>query len=138
MPRSPAIQTIDLTKTYGQRRGIRNVNLTVERGEIFGFLGPNGAGKSTTQRTLLGFLKPTSGRADVLGLDVAHHAVDIHRRIGNLPSEFSLEDRMTAWDLLRFYADLRGSGAESLRFARELAERLDAALDVPMRRLSRG
>lgn len=138
MSLSPAIHTIDLTKTYGQRRGIRHVNLTVERGEIFGFLGPNGAGKSTTQRTLLGFLKPTAGRAEVLGHDVAHHAVEIHRSIGNLPSEFSLEDRTTARELLGFYADLRGSGAESLRYAQDLAERLDAALDVPMRRLSRG
>jgi ABC-2 type transport system ATP-binding protein len=135
---SPAIQTIDLTKTYGQRRGIRHVNLTVERGEIFGFLGPNGAGKSTTQRTLLGFLKPTAGTAEVLGMNVATHAVEVHRQIGNLPSEFSLEDRMTAWELLAFYAGLRGSGPEHLRFARELADRLDASLDVPMRRLSRG
>jgi ABC-2 type transport system ATP-binding protein len=135
---SPAIQTIDLTKTYGSRRGIRNVNLTVKRGEIFGFLGPNGAGKSTTQRTLLGFLRPTSGRAEVLGLDVATHTVEIHRSIGNLPSEFSLEDRMTALELLRFYAALRGSGEASLRRAHELAERLEADLNVPMRRLSRG
>jgi len=135
---SPAIQTVDLTKIYPGNRGIRNVNLTVERGEIFGFLGPNGAGKSTTQRTLLGFLRPTSGRAEVLGLDVAHHSVEIHRSIGNLPSEFSLEDRMTALDLLRFYADLRDSGAASIRRAHDLAERLDADLTVPMRRLSRG
>jgi len=135
---SLAIQTFDLTKTYGARRGIHNVNLTVARGEIFGFLGPNGAGKSTTLRTLLGYLKPTSGRAEVLGLDVRSHSVAIHRRLGNLPSEFSLEDRMTGFQLLRFYADLRGSGTVSLGRARELAKRLDANLDTPMRRLSRG
>jgi ABC-2 type transport system ATP-binding protein len=135
---SPAIQTFDLTKTYGGSRGIRNINLTVERGEIFGFLGPNGAGKSTTLRTLLGFLRPTSGRAEVLGMDVASRSVDIHRRLGNLPSEFNLEDRMTALELLRFYADLRGAGEQSIRRAQELAERLDANLETPMRRLSRG
>jgi ABC-2 type transport system ATP-binding protein len=134
----PAIETFDLTKTYGGSRGIRNVNLRVERGEIFGFLGPNGAGKSTTLRTLLGFLRPTSGRADVLGLDVGSHAVEIHRRLGNLPSEFSLEDRMTGRQLLRFYAELRGSGSASLDRADALADRLDANLDTPMRRLSRG
>ncbi|MDQ3442806.1 MAG: ABC transporter ATP-binding protein [Chloroflexota bacterium] len=135
---TPAIQTHNLTKTYGGSRGIRNVNLTVERGEIFGFLGPNGAGKSTTLRTLLGFLRPTSGRAEVLGLDVATHAVEIHRHLGNLPSEFNLEDRMTGLELLRFYAQLRGSGAESLDRARQFAERLNANLHTPMRRLSRG
>ncbi len=135
---TPAIQTFSLTKTYGGNRGIRNVNLTVERGEIFGFLGPNGAGKSTTLRTLLGFLRPTSGRADVLGLDVATHSVEIHRHLGNLPSEFNLEDRMTGLELLRFYARLRGSGSESLDRARLIAERLDANLHTPMRRLSRG
>ena len=135
---TPAIQTHNLTKTYGGSRGIRNVNLTVERGEIFGFLGPNGAGKSTTLRTLLGFLRPTSGRAEVLGLDVATHAVEIHRHLGNLPSEFNLEDRMTGLELLRFYAQLRGSGAESLDRSRQFAERLDANLHTPMRRLSRG
>lgn len=135
---TPAIQTFSLTKTYGGSRGIRNVNLTVERGEIFGFLGPNGAGKSTTLRTLLGFLRPTSGRADVLGLDVATHSVETHRNLGNLPSEFNLEDRMTGLELLRFYARLRGSGSESLDRARLIAERLDANLHTPMRRLSRG
>ncbi|MBA3274996.1 MAG: ABC transporter ATP-binding protein, partial [Chloroflexia bacterium] len=132
------MQTFDLTKTYGASRGIRNVNLSVERGEIFGFLGPNGAGKSTTLRTLLGFLRPTSGRAEVLGLDVQSHSVEIHRRLGNLPSEFTLEDRMTGLELLRFYASLRGCGPASLERARDLAERLDANLDTPMRRLSRG
>ena len=135
---TPAIQTIDLTKTYGGQHGIRNVNLRIERGEIFGFLGPNGAGKSTTLRTVLGFLRPTSGRVEILGIDVARHPVETHRHIGNLPSEFSLEDRMTGQELLRFYARVRGSGEASLRRAGELAERLEANLDLPMRRLSRG
>lgn len=135
---TPAIETIGLTKTYGSNRGIRDINLTVERGEIFGFLGPNGAGKSTTLRTLLGFLRPAAGTARVLGLDVQTHQVEIHRRIGNLPSEFSLEDRMTARELLGFYAKLRGSGQPSIDFADELAGRLNANLDTPMRRLSRG
>jgi ABC-2 type transport system ATP-binding protein len=137
-PSAPAIQTFNLTKTYGTSRGIRNVNLEIARGEIFGFLGPNGAGKSTTLRTLLGFLRPTSGRAEILGLDVAHHPVETHRYVGNLPSEFSLEDRMTGWELLRFYAAVRGSGERSLLHASALAERLDANLETPMRRLSRG
>lgn len=132
-----AIETTNLTKTYGHNRGIRDVTMRIERGEIFGFLGPNGAGKSTTLRTILGFLRPTSGRASVLGMDSQHETVAIHRRIGNLPSEFSLEDRMTGNEMLRFFADLRDARSQ-LPYARTLAERLDADLDRPMRRLSRG
>jgi ABC-2 type transport system ATP-binding protein len=109
----------------------------VERGEIFGFLGPNGAGKSTTLRLLLGFLHPTSGRSEILGLDSQHQTVEVHRRIGNLPSEFNLEDRMTGFDLLQYFAHLRGSDP-SLPFAQTLAERLQADLHRPMRSLSRG
>lgn len=74
----------------------------------------------------------------MLGLDVATRSVEIHQYLGNLPSEFTLEDRMTGMELLRFYADLRGSGPASLDRARQLAERLDANLHTPMRRLSRG
>ena len=135
----PAIETINLTKTYaGGSRGIRDVNLNVSRGEVFGFLGPNGAGKSTTLRTLLGFLRPTSGSARLLGYDVVTERVAMHRQVGNLPSEFSLEDRMTGRELLRYFADLRGIGTPGLTHAWELAERLDANLETPMRRLSRG
>lgn len=74
----------------------------------------------------------------MLGLDVQSHSVEIHRHLGNLPSEFTLEDRMTGLELLRFYASLRGCGPASLERAHDLAERLDANLDTPMRRLSRG
>jgi len=137
--RGPAIETINLTKTYaGGSRGIRDITLNIPRGEVFGFLGPNGAGKSTTLRTLLGFLRPTAGSARLLGFDVVTERVAMHRHVGNLPSEFSLEDRMTARQLLRYFADLRGLGESGLGFAWELAERLDANLDTPMRRLSRG
>ena len=134
---APAIATYNLTKSYGANRGIRDVNLRVERGEIFGFLGPNGAGKSTTLRTILGFMRPTGGRAEVLGMDSQHQTVEIHRRLGNLPSEFSLWDRMTGAEMLRLFVDLRG-GDIPLDYAHELAERLDADLTRPMRRLSRG
>jgi ABC-2 type transport system ATP-binding protein len=133
---TPAIATHDLTKTYGANRGIRNVNLTVERGEIFGFLGPNGAGKSTTLRTLLGFMTPTSGSAEILDLDIATERTRIHERIGNLPGEFTLDDRMTGRQLIDLFGRLRKVSSTS--YADELAERLDADLDRPMRRLSRG
>lgn len=133
---SAAIETQKLTKTYGRSRGIRYVDLAVREGEVFGFLGPNGAGKTTTIRTLLGFLRPSEGRAWVFGMDVRKKSVEIRARLGNLPGEFVLEDRMSGEDLLRFFARLRG--VKDLGYARQLAERLGADLHRPMRRLSRG
>lgn len=135
-PLTIAIETRHLTKTYGSARGIHDVNIAIPTGECFGFLGPNGAGKSTTLRTLLGFMRPTSGTAEILGLDVHQHPVDVRRRIGNLPTEFSLENRMTGRDMLKLFASFRG--LTDLSFAEEIASRLDADLDRPMRRLSRG
>ena len=131
-----AIETEGLTKQYGKNRGIREVDLTVDHGEVFGFLGPNGAGKTTMIRTLLGFLRPSGGRAWVFGMDVRKKSVEIRARVGNLPGEFALEDRMTGEELLRFFARLRG--VKELGYAHELAERLGADLGRPMRRLSRG
>ncbi|QYJ16307.1 Multidrug efflux system ATP-binding protein [Rubrobacter xylanophilus DSM 9941] len=132
------IETRGLTKTYGRRksRGIKDVDLTVEEGEVFGFLGPNGAGKTTTIRLLMGFLRPSGGRARVFGFDAWRESVEVRARVGNLPGEFALEDRMTGEDLIGFFARLRG--VKDLGYAHELAERLDAELERPMRRLSRG
>lgn len=131
-----AIATYNLTKTYGANRGIWNINLSIQQGEIFGFLGPNGAGKSTTLRTLIGLMKPTSGRAEILGLDPHTQTTEVLARIGNLPTEFALDDRMTGRQMLSLFSRLRG--LPDLAYADELAERLDADLDRPMRRLSRG
>jgi ABC-2 type transport system ATP-binding protein len=134
---SLAIETEKLTKAYGRKaRGIEDVDLAVEEGEVFGFLGPNGAGKTTTVRTLLGFLKPTGGRGEVFGLDIRRESVKIRANVGNLPGEFALEDKMTGEGLLKFFARLRG--VKDLGYARELSERLGAELRRPMRRLSRG
>jgi ABC-2 type transport system ATP-binding protein len=131
-----AIQTFDLTKTYGANRGIRDINLAIEQGEIFGFLGPNGAGKSTTLRTLLGLMAPTSGRAEIFGIDVHTHPLEVLDRVGSLPTEFSFERGITGRKLIRLFADFRGLG--DISFADQLAERLDADLDRPIRKLSRG
>jgi ABC-2 type transport system ATP-binding protein len=131
-----AIKTEQLTKSYGKNHGIRDVDLEVDEGEVFGFLGPNGAGKTTTIRMLLGFMRPTGGRAEVFGLDTQRESVEVRARVGNLPGEFALENRTTGEDLLKFFARLRGVG--SLGYARELAERFGADLHRPMRRLSRG
>ena len=132
-----AIQTEKLTKSYGRKaRGIEEVDLAVEEGEVFGFLGPNGAGKTTTVRTLLGFLRPTSGRGEVFGLDIRKDSVEVRATVGNLPGEFALEDKLTGERLLRYFARLRG--VRDLGYAYELAERFGAELHRPMRRLSRG
>ena len=130
------VETSRLTKTYGKDRGIKNVDLTVNKGEVFGFLGPNGAGKTTTVRTLLGFMAPTDGRAEVLGMDIQKDSVGIRSLVGNLPGEFALEDRMTGDQLLKFFARLRG--VKNLDYAYEIAERIGADMNRPMRRLSRG
>jgi ABC-type phosphate/phosphonate transport system ATPase subunit len=84
---TPLIELDALTKRYGNARGIEDVSMTVERGEVFGFLGPNGAGKTTTIRTLLDLLHPTSGSARVFGLDSRADRQAIHARLGNLPGE---------------------------------------------------
>ena len=89
------IQTQQLTKTYGSHRGIVEVDLDVNEGEVFGFLGPNGAGKTTMIRTLLDHIRPTSGRAMVFGIETTADPVAIHRRIGYLPGEFVLYDKLT-------------------------------------------
>jgi len=127
----------DLTKSYGRNRGVVGVSFEVHAGEIFGFLGPNGSGKTTTLRCIPGFLRADSGAVRVLDHDVRTDVMAVHRSIGNLPGEFSLEDRMTGRQLLGLFARLRGLTSVP-SFADDLAERLDADLDRPMRQLSRG
>ena len=133
---SPVIETHSLTKSYGKSRGIEDVNLAVEKGEVFGFIGPNGAGKSTTIRTLLGFLKPTSGSAKVLGYDVVEESREIHKRIGYLPADVSLYDDMTAGELLDLSAKFHDvDGSDKIK---ELSSRLDLSLSKKFRSLSTG
>ena len=113
----------NLTKSYGTRRGVVELTFSVAPGEVFGYLGPNGAGKTTTIRTLLDFLRPTSGRASLFGLDSHGDGVSIHARVGYLPGEFSLYDQMTGGEYLSFLGNLRG-GVPAADVA-ALAERLD-------------
>ena len=101
---SAVIETKDLTKYYGKARGIVDVNLTVEEGEIFGFIGPNGAGKSTTIRTLLALIYKTSGEARIFGLDCEKDRKKILMDVGYLPGEVFYYDNMRARDLLNYSA----------------------------------
>ncbi len=125
-----------LSKTYGAARGIDDVTLEVAQGEVFGFLGPNGAGKTTTIRLLLDFIRPTSGSLRVFALDAHRDATEIHRRVGYLPGDLRLYERMTGRDLLAYFASLRGTPRPP-DMAR-LVERLDVDVARPIRALSRG
>jgi len=132
----PAISARGLSKEYGTERGLFELDLEVQRGEVFGFLGPNGAGKSTTMRLLLDLIKPTAGSARVLGLDTMADSVEIRRRVGFLPGDLAMYPKLTGRAVLDYLADLRG-GVEA-RVRDSLAERFDADLDRPIRELSTG
>jgi ABC-2 type transport system ATP-binding protein len=136
MPAVAAIETQGLTKLYGAERGIEDVTMTVEPGEVFGFLGPNGAGKTTTIRTLLDLLHPTRGTATLFGLDSRRDSVAIRARLGNLPGDFGYGKRSSGREALRLLARLRG--VDGLDRAEELARRFRADLERPLGKLSRG
>jgi ABC-2 type transport system ATP-binding protein len=117
------IQTEKLTKSYGSHRGIIDVDLHVDQGEVFGFLGPNGAGKTTTIRTMLDLIRPTSGRVLVFGIGSSADPVAIHRRVGYIPGEFALYDRLTGSQTLEYFANLRGGVDRT--YQASLIERFD-------------
>ena len=117
------IEVERLTKSYGSHRGIIEVDLSVEQGEVFGFLGPNGAGKTTTIRTFLDLIRPTSGVARVFGIESSVDPVAIHRRVGYIPGEFALYDRLTGGQTIQYFANLRG-GVDP-QYQQDLIARLD-------------
>jgi ABC-2 type transport system ATP-binding protein len=120
----PAVITLEkLTKSYGKSRGIVEVDLEVGQGEVFGFLGPNGAGKTTTIRTMLDLIRPTSGRALVFGIESSADPVSIHKRVGYIPGEFALYDRLTGRQTLEYFGNLR-SGVDPA-YQESLIERFE-------------
>jgi ABC-2 type transport system ATP-binding protein len=132
---APAIETSGLSKTYPNGvRALVDLDLRVERGEIFGYLGPNGAGKSTTIRLLLDLIRPTAGGAAILGAGVQE--VEARRRVGYLPGDLRLNDRLTGRVQLDSLARLRGGVDALLRDS--LVERFGCVLDRPIRELSKG
>lgn len=133
------IETKNLTKYYDTTKGIENLSMTVEEGEIFGFIGPNGAGKSTTIRTLLGLIKPTSGSASIFGRDIETDGPSIREEIGYLPSEVFYYDNMRVCDLLNYSASFYNKPAGEMQARiRELAARLDLDLSRKIDDLSYG
>ena len=131
-----AIQTLGLTKDYGQGRGIFDLNLEVEPGEVFGFIGPNGAGKTTTIRLLMDFARPDRGSARLLGLDSVRESIQIKKLVGYLPGELPLYPGATVGQILGLLASMRGGIDQAT--IRDLAGRLELDLGRRYRELSHG
>lgn len=130
------IQVEHLTKRYGSHRGIQDITLAVEPGEIFGFLGPNGAGKTTTIRVLIGLLRPTAGSARIFGRDCWKNPGAVHQDIAFIPGDLRMYESMGAHEFLRFMARLHGSmGRDRIE---ALADRLQVELHRKIKHLSKG
>jgi ABC-2 type transport system ATP-binding protein len=130
------IETTNLTKFYGKSRGIENVNITVNKGDIYGFLGPNGSGKSTTIRTLLDLIRPTAGTASIFGMDCQKDTVAIKKRIGYVPGDMNLYGFMTGEKFMAYFGGIRGKYDKAA--AKKYADRFDIRLDRKMKEYSKG
>ncbi len=131
-----AIEVCKLTKDYGNERGIFNVDLTVANGEMVGFVGTNGSGKTTTIRHIMGFLKPTAGKAFVNGLCSWEHAGEIAGQIGYVPGEIAFPDLKTGTDFFRCQADFLKM--RDMSYANQLIERLQLDPNANLKRMSKG
>ena len=118
------IETQALSVYYGRHRGILDVDLQIEQGEVFGFLGPNGAGKTTTQRVLMDVIRPTAGKAYMFGKDCQKEGVAARDRVGYLPGELSLYENMKASQFFKMYYSLQKSNIDP-GYLMKLAERLE-------------
>ncbi len=130
-----AIEFDDLTKYYGDVRGVEDLAFAVREGEVFGFLGPNGAGKTTAIRSLMGFLRPTDGTARMLGTDVRDEAdlIETRRDVGYLPAEPGFDEGVTGRAVLDYHASLKGDGRRA-----ELLASFEPPLDRAIGEYSRG
>jgi ABC-2 type transport system ATP-binding protein len=131
-----AITIENLTKLYGEHIGVKNLNLSVNKGEIMGFLGPNGAGKTTTLRSSLALISKTSGKITIFGLDSHRDAVAIRKKTGYLPGDFGLIPSVTARSYLKYLLSLHNQ--PSIKKMESLAERLELELDRKTNELSKG
>jgi ABC-2 type transport system ATP-binding protein len=131
-----AIRTEQLGKRYGSAVALAPLDLEVRAGEVFGYLGPNGAGKSTTISLLLGFIKPTSGRAELFGLDAHRDAARAHERVAYVPADTNLWPSLTGAEALKFLGNIHGEVDDAYRD--ELIERFRLEPDKKIRAYSRG
>ena len=123
---SPAVETFSLVKQFGDFVAVDHINLRVNRGSFFGFLGPNGAGKSTTIKMLTGLLGPTSGTLRVLNFDISQQPLEVKRRIGVVPEDLNLFERLTGAEMLSFTGRMYGLHTEEIaQRSRELLELMD-------------
>jgi ABC-2 type transport system ATP-binding protein len=133
----PLLLTEALTKDYGRFRALDSLNLRIDRGEVFGLLGPNGSGKSTALRLLLGFLRPTAGRAAIAGHDCWSDSVAARTQVAYLPGELRLYENMTGRQLVTFLGRLRGQPPDA-GVLKSFAGRFDIDLDKPLVQMSSG
>lgn len=131
-----AIRTEGLTKHYGKVEALVDLDLDIRPGEVFGFLGPNGAGKTTTIRTIMDEIRPTRGKATILGMDTHEKSVEIRRHIGYLPGDLAMYPSLTGKDILTYFANLRGGVDWS--YVSTLRDRLDVDLTKKVGDLSSG
>jgi ABC-2 type transport system ATP-binding protein len=133
---SVIIRTEELSKHYGSFIALSPLNLEVNKGEVLGYLGPNGAGKTVTIRLLLGLIKPTSGRAEIFGLDTQKKLVDIHKRIAYVPGETSLWPSLTGRETIELLGNLHGGYDKP--YMEKLIKRFQFAENKKVRTYSKG
>lgn len=130
------IEIKDLTKDYGSSRGVFNENLVINKGEMIGFVGTNGSGKTTTIRSILGFIKPTSGCCYVNGLESWKNQAEIAKLVGYVPGEIAFPDLNTGINFLKSQAEFQGM--KSFDYANQLIERLQLDPRANLKRMSKG
>ncbi|MBE7128486.1 ATP-binding cassette domain-containing protein [Bacillus mycoides] len=132
----PIIELKNMTKDYGEGRGIFDVSLSIEKGEVFGFVGTNGAGKTTTLRHMMGFLKPQSGSATINGLDCWKDSAEIKKMIGYIPGEIAFPDAPTGTEFLKRQAELLG--LKDMSYAESIIKKLQLDPTANLKRMSKG
>ncbi len=130
------INVQNLTRKYGAGKGIFDVSIQVQKGEVFGFLGPNGAGKTTTIRHLMGFIKPKAGNCQIVGLDCWKNRSEIQKRLGYIPGEINFFDDMTGKEFLIFVSNYRNAGKENRM--QEMLERFELDPKNKIKKMSKG
>ena len=129
------IEIKNLTMKYKNGKGVSNISISVDNGEVKGLLGPNGAGKSTTMRSLMGFLKPSEGSLSVEEINTIENPVEAKKIIGYLPGDPQLPQNLNPKSLFKLGADMRGQTTE---YAMELAEKFELEVDQSLKELSKG